>query len=101
MKILFNPTNNKVKVNYKGEELEIEPQSSSQPLSDEQINYWIKIHSFLVVKELGGSENAKPFEEVKLDIHSEEVKSDVIDIPKEKINGKVVIKNKKSSKKVK
>lgn len=89
MKTLFNPTDNKVEITYKGVKLEIEPQSESEPLSDEQINYWTKIHSFLLVKELTINEN------IAVETPKEVDKEDV------KIEAEIVVEKKKGGKKVK
>lgn len=93
MKTLYNPTDNKVKIAYKGAKLEIEPQSESEPLSDEQINYWTKIHSFLIVKELTVSEN------IGVEILKEKTETDnIVNEVTDEIKAEIVVKKKKNKK---
>ncbi len=93
MKTLYNPTDNKVKIAYKGAKLEIEPQSESEPLSDEQINYWTKIHSFLMVKELTVNEDVA----VKTSKEPENTEN-IVDESGDEIKAKIVVEKKKSKK---
>ena len=93
MKTLFNPTDNKVVIAYKGKGFEIKPKSESQPLSDEQVNFWTKVHSFLVVKELSGDNT------VDIGIDTSSTSSEVAGVKTEttdnKITAKVIVEKKK------
>ena len=97
MKILINPTDNKVGITYKGTQYEIEPQDRSIPLQDEVVDFWLRTHSFLTLAaEVAPEITAEPVAEAKgeTEAGTETLSAEVTATPKKRgRKPKVVLEN--------